>query len=368
MGLARWLHSWWWLAIGAAALLGALVLTLVDVTSDRAPAAEPVVLQAPEPLQGGPPIPELARIPGCGMVRLDLAAAAAAFVGEPFTVSLTVDADDDCPVRARLATIGTGDIAVTPDGVLTGSTARGTPAELTWRLVADVPGPAVASVAILAAENDDVVADLTREISVEPSRRRYQGIQWLERRLDELIVEATTADGRALRAGQPGILMVQVRGPASGPAARGLDPLATLQTCVELTGAGLAVQECWESTVDVAGPVGVQHRLPVQAERAGTITMTGDLSFAGTVDGADLDPVSTPFSARPAGNATVPVADRLRTIERTALRWLAVAGGVALVAGAVPRLARRLRGGVRTPTRPDVENQPGATPRPDDGR
>lgn len=358
MGLVRWLRSWWWLAVGAAALLAALLITLVDVTGNRMPVAEPVVLQAPEPLLGSPPLPEIARIPGCGMVRLELAAAAPGFVGEPFPVRLTVDADDDCPIRARLATVGTGEIAVTPDGVLTRSIARGTPAEFMWRLVADAPGPAVASVAILAAENDDVVADLTREISVEPSRRRHEGIRWLERRLDDLVVTATTADGRALRVGQPGLLTVQVSGPVPGPATSGLEPLARLRTCVELTGAGMAAQECWESTVDVTGPVEVQHRLPVRAEGAGTITMTGDLSLAGTVDGADLDLVSTPFSARPAGNATVPVVERLRTVEQTAVRWLAVAGGAALVVGVVARLVRRVRGGIRARSRPAVEDPP----------
>jgi hypothetical protein len=356
VGSASW-RRWWWVATGVAGLavgLLALVIEPVRFTDEPPPTADRITLYPREPAYGAPPSLATAVIPGCGRVSFDLTASASpAFAGEPFTIHLLAEAgDDECTVRARLQTVGNGTITTAPTGVLARPAARGAPAEFTWKLVVDTPGPAGATVAILAAENEDVVANFEREVRVEPSNRLRQGTQWLDRRLDDLVVEAATLDGRALRAGQPGTLTVLVRGPAPEPVPSGLSPYAALETCVTIAGAGLREQRCWKSGVDFTGPVAVERQLAVQAERQGIITMTADLSLTGQVDGNPTDPVSASFAPGPIGNATMTIVDQLRNVEQSLLRWLAVAGGVALVAGAVSRLVRRLRNRTRTRSRP----------------
>jgi hypothetical protein len=283
---------------------------------------------------------------------------------EPFTISLVAEPTDDCTVRARLQTIGVGTIEVTPDGISARPAAHDAPAEFTWGLVADTPGRAIASVVILAPNSDDVVSSIVRMVTVEPNSRRNKGTLWLRERLDDLVVEATTTDGRAPRAGQPATLLVSVRGPAHEPLPDGLAPQATLETCVEVIGAGVSDHKCWTSTVDIAGPAAHEHLLSVQPEQAGTIEMTAGLGLTGRVDGATTDPVSVWLSAGSVGNAGVTVADRLRTAEQILLRWLAVASGITIVVGGTARLAKWVRNRRRARPRPATPETDREQPRP----
>lgn len=345
----------WWLTIVTIGILGGGLVVLPDLVPDQVPASEPFTLRAnvvgvggDNPLFGPPvgestPIP----IPECGDTVLSATTdPEPAYVDEPFTVSLRAVTADACTLRAQLEVVGGRSFTVSPSRVVVLAATGSAPVHSTWTLGTDAPGRGTVSIIILARDGDDVVATISGQIQVEPSRRLDEGTEWLRDLLGDTTLEASTIDGSALRAGRRSTLSVVVRGPEPGQLTEGLDQRATLNTCVEASGAGVSDQRCWDSSVDLSQLIEIEEHVPVHAEHAGQVSMVANVTLTGRVDGATTDPVRASFRGA-SGTASVTVVDRLRTVEQTVVRWLAAAGGIALVAGVISSLTKRVKDRLR---------------------